>query len=123
MPLKVPNLLMSMGFCQWYIITNSNLAEFKINISGLKLIAARLKKIVVAHKQGKRVRVADLDEFEAKSEASDVGCPLSPLAERVIPPIEEVGGVLPHVLEMKEEKTGRRKKRGRRRRRKRRRRR
>ena len=48
MPLRVPNLVMSMGFCQWYIFTNSNVAEFKQNTSGLKLIVARMKKKVVA---------------------------------------------------------------------------
>jgi len=44
-----------MEFCQWYAITNSNVAEFKINSSGLKLIAARMRKNVDERKQGKRV--------------------------------------------------------------------
>ena len=39
-----------------------------------------------------------LDEFEARREALDTGCPLSPLVERVVPPTEEVGGgVAPHI--------------------------
>ena len=42
--------------------------------------------------------MAGLNEFEARSEASDTGCPLSPLTERVVPPTEEVGGgVAPYI--------------------------
>ena len=55
---------------------NSCLLEFRINVSGLKLIIARLKKKVDKCKQGKRVQVAGLSKFEATSEASDTESPL-----------------------------------------------
>jgi len=38
--------LTSMSFCQWYAIANSNVTDFKINTSGLKLIVVRMRKKV-----------------------------------------------------------------------------
>jgi len=43
MPQQTPNLLTSLGFCQWYYLSNSYVPEFKINISGVKLIANHLR--------------------------------------------------------------------------------
>ena len=38
MPLKTPNLLISLRFSQWYRPSNSNPSRFNINTSGTKLI-------------------------------------------------------------------------------------
>jgi len=75
MPLRLSKLWTSMGFCRWYAIAHSTMAEFKINTLGLKLINARLKKKVVAREQRKPVRVARLKEFELEDEASMQGVP------------------------------------------------
>jgi len=55
MPLQVSNLLMSLGFCLLYHISNSYVSEFRINAFGLKLISTHLKRKVDDSKQGKRV--------------------------------------------------------------------
>jgi len=77
MPYLTPNLLTSLGFCQWYRFSNSNPSEFNINSTGTKLIFKRLKQKAGEQGQGKRVRVPGLLEFlaEAVSEASDIESP------------------------------------------------
>ena len=73
MPLRTPNLLMTLGFCQWYRISSSAPTGFSINSFGLKWITKWLKQKVTAKKEGKRVWVPGLPEFiaTADSEASD----------------------------------------------------
>ena len=77
MPLRTPNLLMTLGFCQWYRTSNSTPTGFSINSSSVKLISQRLKRKVSEKNEGKRVRVPGLGEFIAvdDSEASDAGSP------------------------------------------------
>ena len=41
--LCILNLLMILGFCQWYEIFNSTPTGFNINSSGLKLISIQMK--------------------------------------------------------------------------------
>ena len=43
MSLRTPNLLMTLGFCQWYRTSSSAPTEFSINSFGLKWISQRLK--------------------------------------------------------------------------------
>jgi len=62
---QTPYLLMTMAYCSWYFIANSEVLEYKINSSGLKLIAAKYRGKAQQHDQGKRVRVARLHEYEA----------------------------------------------------------
>ena len=71
--------LTSLEFCQKYYLSNSCVLEFKINILGVKLITARLKQKADERKQGKRVRVVGLLEFETEveSEASNTESPLA----------------------------------------------
>ena len=75
MPLRTPNLLTTLGFCQWYTTSNSTPTGFSINFSSVKLISQRLKRKVTEKGEGKRVRVPGLGEFIAvdDSEASDAG--------------------------------------------------
>ena len=61
MPLRTPNLYTSLGF--WYKVSNSHPLAYKVNSSGIKWIAARLRRKVEEQKQGKRVRVANIPEF------------------------------------------------------------
>ena len=77
MPLRTPNLLITLGFCEWYATSNSTPTEFSINSSGMKLISQWLKRKVTQKGEGKRVRVPGLGEFIAvdDSEASDAGSP------------------------------------------------
>jgi len=44
MPYLTPNLLTSLGFCQWYRTSNSNPSEFNINSIETKLIFQQLKQ-------------------------------------------------------------------------------
>ena len=55
MPLRTPNLLMTLGFCKWYRISSSAPTGFSINSFGLKWIAQRLKQKDTAKEEGKRV--------------------------------------------------------------------
>jgi len=77
MPLKTPNLLMILCFCQWYVTSNSTPLGFNVNNSAVKLISQRLKRKVSERKEGKRVRVPGIKEFVAvdDSEASDAESP------------------------------------------------
>ena len=77
MPLRTPNLLTTLGFCQWYRTSNSTPTGFSVNSSGVKLISQRLKRKVSEKNEGKRVRVPGIGEFIAvdDSEASDAGSP------------------------------------------------
>ena len=54
MPLRTPNLLMILGFCQWYRTSNSTPTGFSINSSGVMLISQRLKRKVTEKSEGKR---------------------------------------------------------------------
>ena len=76
-PLRAPNLLMTLCFCQWYATSNSTPLGFKANSSGVKLISQRLKRKVSERREGKRVRVPGIEEFVAvdDSEASDAESP------------------------------------------------
>ena len=75
MLLRTPDLLVTLGFCQWYITSNSIPTGFSVNSYGVKLISQRLKQKVTEKSEGKRVRVPGLGEFIAidNSEASDAG--------------------------------------------------
>ena len=75
MPLRTPNLLMTLGFCQWYATSNSTPTGFSVNSSNVKLISQRLKRKVSEKNEGKRVRVPGIGKFIAvdDSEASDAG--------------------------------------------------
>ena len=77
MPYRTPNLLMSLGFCQWYKPSNPNPSSFNVDSSGTKLIFKRLKQKATEQDQGKRVRVPGLPKFLAVvgSEASDTENP------------------------------------------------
>jgi len=77
MPLKDPNLLTTLCFCQWYAASNTPPLGFKANSSGVKLISHRIKRKASERKEGKRVRVPGIEEFIAvdDSEASDAGSP------------------------------------------------
>ena len=77
MPLRTPNLLMSLGFCQRYKASNFNPSGFNINSSGTKRIFKRLKQKATKLYQGKRVQALGLPGFlaEVDSEASDVENP------------------------------------------------
>ena len=77
MPLRTPNLLMALGFCQWYRTSNSTPTGFSVNSFGVKLISRRLKRKVTERGEGRRVRVPGLGEFmaTADSEASDAESP------------------------------------------------
>ena len=70
---QTPNLLTTLGFCQWYRTSNSTPTEFSINSFGVKLISQWLKRKVTEKSKGKRVRVPGLGEFIAvdDSETSD----------------------------------------------------
>ena len=76
-PLRTPNLLMTLSFCQWYATSNSTPLGFNANSSGVKLISQRLKRKVSEKREGKRVRVPGMEEFVAvdDSEASDAESP------------------------------------------------
>ena len=73
MPLRTPNLLMTLGFCQWYKTSNSMPIGFNINSSGSKWISKWIKQKATEQEEGKRVRVPSLPEFIVviDSEASD----------------------------------------------------
>ena len=77
MPLRTPNLLTTLRFCQWYRTSNSTPTGFSINSFGVKLISQRLKRKVTERCEGRRVRVLGLGEFvaTADSEASDAESP------------------------------------------------
>ena len=77
MPQRTPNLLIMLGFCQWYQASNSNPQEFNINSSGIKLISKRLRQKAIELNQEKRVGIPGLPEFlaEADSEASNTESP------------------------------------------------
>ena len=77
MPLRTLNLLMTLRFCQWYMISSSAPTGFAINSFGLKWIAQRLKQKVTAKGEGKRVWVLGIPKFigTADSEAPDVESP------------------------------------------------
>ena len=62
---KDSNLLMTLGFCQWYRTSNSTPTGFSINSFGVKLISQQLKRKVTEKSEGKRVRVPGLREFIA----------------------------------------------------------
>jgi len=77
MPDRTPNLLTSLGFCQWYKASNYNPLGFNINSSGTKLILNQLKQKAIVLDEGRRVRVPGLPKFLAEvcSEALDVENP------------------------------------------------
>ena len=77
MLLRTPNLLTTLGFCQWYRTSNSTPTGFSVNSFGVKLISQRLKRKVTEKGEGKRVRVPGLQEFvaTADNEASDAKVP------------------------------------------------
>jgi len=77
MPIRTPNILMTLGFCQWYKTSNSNPSEFNINSSGIKLICNRLKQKAIEFDQGKQVWVPGVPEFltEDGSKFSDTESP------------------------------------------------
>jgi len=77
MPLRTPNLLMTLGFCQWYKTTNSAQIGFNINSFGLKWISQQMKQKVTAKGEDKRVRVPGILEFiaTAENEASEAESP------------------------------------------------
>ena len=95
MPLRTLNLLMTLGFCQWYRTSNSTPTRFSINSSGVKLISQRLKRKVTKKSEDKRVRVPGLEEFIAvdDSEASDAGSPLFEADTGAETPAAASGGV------------------------------
>jgi len=77
MLLRISNLLMTLGFCQWYKTSSFAPTGFSINSFGLKWISQRLKQKVTKKGEGKRVRVPGIPEFivTADSEASDAESP------------------------------------------------
>ena len=77
MPLRTPNLLMTLEFCQWYKTSNSVPTGFNINSFSLKWISQRMKQKVTTKGEGKRVRVSGIPEFisTADSEVSDTESP------------------------------------------------
>ena len=77
MPLRTPNLLMTLGFCQWYKTSNSAQIGFNINSFGLKWISQQMKQKVTAKGEDKRVRVPGILEFiaTAENEASEAESP------------------------------------------------
>ena len=95
MPLRTPNLLMTLGFFQWYRISSSAPAGFSINSFSLKEIAKRLKQKVTAKEEGKRVRVPGIPEFIATtdSEASDAESPHFEDVTGAKVPTDALGGV------------------------------
>jgi len=74
MPLRTPNLLTTLGFCQWYKTSNFTPTRFSVHSFGVKLISQRLKRKVTEKGEGKTVYVLGLLEFvtTTDSEASDV---------------------------------------------------
>ena len=74
MPLRTPNLLMTLSFCQWYATFNSTPSGFTVNNSGVKLISQWLKRKVSEKREGKRVRIPGIEEFVVveDSKASDL---------------------------------------------------
>jgi len=95
MPLRTPNLLMTLGFCQWYRTSNSAPTGFSVNSFGLKWISQRLKQKVTEKGEGKRVRVPGLPEFvaTADSEASDAESPCFEGVTGTEVPADAPGGV------------------------------
>ena len=79
MPLRTPNLLMTLGFCQWYKTSNSAPTRFNPNSFGLKWISKRMKQKLTAKEDGKRVRVPGIPELivAADSEVSNTESPRS----------------------------------------------
>ena len=73
MLLRTPNLLVTLGFFQWYKISNFTPTGFNINSSSLKWISKWTKQKATEQEEGKKVRVPGLPEFIAAidSEASD----------------------------------------------------
>jgi len=65
MSLRTANLLMTLGFYQWYKTSNSTPTRFNINSFSLKWISQRMKQKVTAKGEGKRVRVLGIPEFIA----------------------------------------------------------
>ena len=61
-----------MTYFSWYFIANTEVPEYKINSSGLKLIVAKYKGKAQQRDQGKRIRVVRLHEYEALSADSEV---------------------------------------------------
>ena len=66
MPHWTPNLLTRLRFCQWYKVLNAPPSSYKVNSTGIKWIATRLKVKAEDQKQGKWVRVPGIDEFLAE---------------------------------------------------------
>ena len=77
MPLRTPNLLTTLGFCQWYKTSNSTPTGISVNSFSVKLISQRLKQKVTEKDEGKRVCMPGLPEFvaTADSEASNAESP------------------------------------------------
>jgi len=69
MPLRTPNLLMTLGFCQWYRTPSFAPTGLSINSFGVKLISQRLQQKVTEKGEGKRVRVPGLPEFIATADS------------------------------------------------------
>jgi len=95
MPLRTPNLLMTLGFCQWYRTLNSAPTGLSINSFDVKLISQQLKQKVTEKGKGKRVRVPGLPEFvaTADSEASDAESPRFEGVTGAEAPADVPGGV------------------------------
>ena len=47
LPHRTPTLFTTLSFCQWYIMSNTCPPMYKVNSSGVTLIAARLKRKAV----------------------------------------------------------------------------
>ena len=60
-----PNLLMTLGFCQWYKISSSVPTGFVINSFALKWISQRMKQKVNVKGEGKKVQIPGISEFIA----------------------------------------------------------
>ena len=95
MPLRTPNFLMNLGFCQWYKFSNSTPTGFNINSFSLKWISKRMKQKATEQEEGKRVRVPNLPEFiaEIDNEASDAESPHFKDVDGTEVPQDTPGGV------------------------------
>ena len=88
-----PTLLTSLSFCQWYKVSNVYPSSYKVNLTGIKWIAHRLKGKVEEKRHGKRVRVPSLEEFLAKVE-SETSVAASPYSGKVgSEPAQEVAAI------------------------------
>jgi len=89
MPHQTPTLLTSLGFCQWYKVSNTR-PSYKVNSTGISLIVVPLKRKVEAQRQGKCNREPGLKKLlaDVASEALVAASPL--LCEVGSKPAQEI---------------------------------